>query len=146
MLRVGQRPQRLHGGVPLVAGGDEGQPLDHLRADGRIRIGARDARQHRRVVDPRDRGAPDARVDVFHRERQHRGGVLLRQRSGRQLGDRRRADFRIGRLVLGLNLEAVEERHWGALLNRAIWKSGIRESTIRLPDYPMTVYPIAKLL
>ena len=89
------------------------------RADPRVRVAAGD----RRPARPRRRCAPRRRACTrasgsSARERHEHARVFFRRA---ELRHGREADFRIGGLVFGLDLEAIEERHREPY---SIWKFG----------------------
>src|SRR5262249_21244717 len=94
-----------------------------------------DLRKPSAAVDPPRRGAPDARVRVFARERRDGHAILVSDRPLAILTNGGEPDVGICGFVLGLDLETVEERHAGSL---TMWKSGdveIWKSSVRFPHF-----------
>ena len=120
---LGDRPEVLLIAQPVERGGsvavglgrrvgDGHQPLGELAPQRLVALGPRDPRQVADDPDPLDGGAPDAHVFVG---RGQLGDDAPRLGVVGQLRHAGKPDGRVGVAILGLGLEAIEERHGGSL-------------------------------
>ncbi len=136
LFLIGQRAQRQRGGGSGIAGeGDPSQAVEHLPTNARVRVAAGDGGERLHVVDAGRRGAPDPRVVIFPRKgHEHRGVFVTRA----ELLHRGGTNFRIWRFVLGLDFEAIEERHEAPY---SFGDLGIVDFVILLSMKPITTSP-----
>ncbi len=114
MLLIAQPVERSGGvGVGLRRRvGDGDQPVSELAPKRLVSLGPGDPCQIPDDADPLDGGAPDAHVFVGRRQLRDDAPRLGVVGQLRHAGE---PDGRVGVAILGLRLEAIEERHGGSL-------------------------------